>query len=250
LQYVLNTGGLGVLLASMIWLVLAGTDRVADLSPEGRALIAAVQASLDDVRTRHAQSPPPEDDAERLVRLGELDQAPRRVVTSFDFSTVPEAEREAVLRAAVAPMEAADEANQAELLKLLPEEGWFLRSRYGEKASRAAFHIVQHAGPDLQRRFLPVLEELVQAGEVDGQSFGMMFDRVAISEGRPQRYGSQFRCDGGKWRPYPLEDRARVEALRAEIGFGWSFAENVARMEAAPPCPQTRSPPPPGMKMD
>jgi hypothetical protein len=237
-------------MAAIMWMLLAAGGAPDAFSPEGRALIAAVQASLDEVRARHAQSPPPQDDAERLMRFGELDQAPRRVVTSFDFSTIPSVEREAVLRAAVAPMEATDEANQAELLKLLPAEGWFLRSRYGEKASRAAFHIVQHAGPDLQRRFLPVLEGLVRVGEVDGQSFGMMFDRVAISEGRPQRYGSQFRCDGGKWRPYPLEEPARVEALRAEIGFGWSFAENKARMEAAPPCPQTRSPPPPGMKMD
>lgn len=78
----------------------------------------------------------------------------------------------------------------------------------------------------------------------------MMFDRVAISEDRPQRYGTQFRCDGGKWRPYPLEDEARVEAFRRDAGVAWTFAKNKQVMQSQPPCPQTRRPPPPGMRMD
>ncbi len=238
------------MLATLLAIATAATTTPGVASPEGRALIAAVQASIDDVRRRHAELPRPESDADRLVRMGELDQAARKVVTSFDFSRIPEAERETALALAVAPMKAADKENQEALLALVPPEGWFARSRYGEPAARAAFNIVQHADTAMQRRFLPKLEALAKAGEVDGQNVAMMFDRIAIAEGRPQRYGTQFRCDGGKWRPYPLEDEANVEALRRGAGVGWSYAENKAQVQASPPCPQTRSPPPPGMKLN
>lgn len=239
----------GVMAALMLALAQAAGPE-GGFSAEGRALIAAVQASLDEVKARHAALPPPKDDAERLERMGELDQAPRKVVTSFDFSKIPAAERDAVLKIAVAPMEAQDEANQQALMKMLPKEGWFLRSTYGDKAARAAFHIAQHADLEIQKVVLPRLEALVGTDELDGQNFGLMYDRVQISEDRPQRYGTQFRCDGGKWRPYPIEDEANVEARRQAVGFGWTYAQNKAAMEKQPPCPQTRRPPPPGMKLD
>ena len=214
------------------------------------ALVTAVQASLDEVRGRQAKLPPPRDDAERIVRLGELDQAPRMVVTRFDWSRIPAEDRDAALRAQGVIIEASDHAIVAQLLRMLPPEGWFLKSRYGPDAARAAFLIVQHAGLDTQRRFLPKLEGLAKTGEVEGEYVAQMTDRVAISEGRPQRYGTQFRCDGGKWRTYPLEDELHIEALRQEAGIRMTFAQLKTFLQAAPSCPQTTSPPPPGMKLD
>jgi hypothetical protein len=220
------------------------------LSPKGQALVSAIQASIDEVRARQAKLPPPKDDAERLVRLGDFDQAPRKVITAWDFSTIPEAERTEATRRASALIEAVDREDQAALLKMLPPEGWFLKSRYGAKAASAAFLIVQHSNHALQARFLPVLEPLVKQGEVEGDDYALMFDRVAVSEGRPQRYGSQFRCDGGKWRPYPIEDPAHLEARRKAMGFVETFADDKAIFAKMPSCPPTRSPPPPGMKLD
>lgn len=223
----------------------------APTTPEGRELVSAIAASIDGVRQKQAALPPPKDDAERLLRLGELDQAPRRVITTFDFSRIPEPDRGVALADASARIEAVDADNLAALMTMVPaEDGWFLRSRYGDKSASAAFHIVQHSNLTTQKRFLPVLEGLVAKGEIDGQSYGMMFDRVAISEDRPQRYGSQFRCDGGKWRPYPMEDADHVDALRAAMNFPTTFAEYRVRFDKSPTCPQTRSPPPPGMKLD
>ena len=216
----------------------------------GMALVAAVQASLDAVRSRQAMLPPPRDDAERIVRLGELDQAPRMVVTKFDWSTIPAEDRDAALRAQGDIMEASDHAILAQLLRMVPAEGWFLKSRYGPQAAKAAFLIVQHADTETKRGFLPKLQALAKTGEIEGEYVAAMSDKVAISDGRPQRYGTQFRCDGGKWRPYPLEDEAKVEALRHEVGIGMTFAQLKVFLQAQPPCPRTTSPPPPGMKLD
>ena len=66
----------------------------------------------------------------------------------------------------------------------------------------------------------------------------MMFDRVATSQGRPQRFGTQFRCDGGKWRPYPIEHPDHLEERRKAEAFPGTFAEMQAYFDQLPPCPR------------
>lgn len=206
------------------------------LSPEAQALIAPVKAALDAERSRQAALPPPANDSEKLLRMGAMDQVGRRVLTGIDLTSLPAAERAAAKKAMWAPVEAADEENLKALLAMVPAEGWFLKSRYGDKPAAAAFHIVQHSDPAQWKRFVPVLEPLVVTGEVDGQSFALMYDRLAIAEGRPQRYGSQMKCEAGKWVPDRLEDPARVEEWRKAMGFSWTFAEYLEHWKTYPPC--------------
>jgi hypothetical protein len=233
-----------------VLLAVAALSGSADLSPKAQALVTSIAASIEQVRARQAALPPAKDDAERILRLGELDQAPRRVIVAWDFSTIPEAERAGALARASALIEAVDREDQAALLKLVPPEGWFLKSKYGERAAWAAFDIVQHGDEALQQRFLPVLGRLVPSGEVPGEGYGMMYDRVEIQHDRPQLYGTQFRCDGGKWRPYPIKDPGQLDARRKSMGFAEGFAQIKAHFDASPPCPQTGRRPPPGMKLD
>lgn len=238
----------------MIGIVLAAaalSGGSSDLSPNAQALVTSIAASIEQVRTRQAALPPPKDDAERILRLGELDQAPRWVITAYDFSKIPEAERATALERASALIEAQDREDRAALLKLVPPEGWFPSSKYGKQAAWAAFHIIQHSDLALQERFLPVIGRLVQSGEAPGDSWAMMYDRVEIQHDRPQLYGTQFRCDSGKWRPYPIKDPDQLEARRKALGFDMTFADYKAKLfDASPPCPQTKRPPPPGMKLD
>ena len=234
----------------MLFALFAFMIQAQSLSPETQAFVAPVEAAIHAVRTRQGELEPATDIQTRLERMGELDQAGRLVIVSLDFSKVPAEERQAAIKAASAPIEAVDQENQAALLTLIPAEGWFLKSRYGDKAAAAAFHIVQHSDEHLWARFLPVLEPLVAQGEIDGQSFAMMFDRLATSEGRAQRYGTQFRCDNGKWRPYPIEAPESLEDRRREMAFPMPFAAYLAHFQSQPYCPQTRSPAPPGMVID
>lgn len=220
------------------------------LSEETQAAIAPVQAAITAERVRQASLSPAGDDRTRLERMGQLDQAGRQVIVDLDFSRIPETERLAAVRAAGAVIETVDQENQAALLAMVPAEGWFLKSRYGAAASAAAFHIVQHSDATLWRRFLPVLEPLAASGEIDRQSYAMMYDRLATSEGRPQRYGTQFRCDNGKWRPYPIEAPEALAGRRSEMAFPMSFEDYRAHFASQPSCPQTLSPPPQDMVLD
>jgi hypothetical protein len=219
-------------------LLVAGPAMAADapLSPQAQALIAPVKAALDAERARQAALPPPVGDADRLLRMGAMDQVGRRVLIGIDLTTLPAAEVAAAKKAMWAPIEAADDENLETLLKMIPPEGWFLKSRYGEKAAGAAFNIIQHSDLAQWKRFVPVLEPLVVTGEVDGQSFALMYDRLALNEGRPQRYGSQMKCEAGKWVPDRLEDPARVEEWRKAMGFTWTFAEYLEHWKTYPPC--------------
>ena len=234
--------------ALLLALAVVSSDP-ADLSPAAQALVTSVETSIEQVRVRQATLPPAKDDSERIMRLAELDQAPRKVIVAYDFSKLPDAQRAKALARVSALVEAVDHEDQAALLKLVPPEGWFLKSKYGN-ASWAAFDIIQHSDLALQERFLPVLAPLVASGEVPGEAYGMMYDRVEIQHDRPQRYGTQFRCDGGKWRPYPIEDADHLEARRKAYGFLQTFVEYKAYFDGEPPCPQTGRPPPPGMKLD
>ena len=181
------------------------------LSPQARALIAPVAESIADEQARQAALPPPVDDRERLERMGRLDQVGRRVWNTIDLSGLPVGERQRADAAIGLSIQAVD---------------------------RAAFLIVQHGNLDLWQRFVPVLEPLVAIGEVRGESYGLMYDRLAINEGRPQRYGTQMTCKAGKWviDHANLEDPEHADERRAAMGFRWTLADYEALFADYPPC--------------
>lgn len=223
----------------MIALLLAAvmmTQGPALISPQVRTIIAPVTDVIAAEQARQAALPPPADDRERLERMGRLDQAGRMRIGEVDVSALPPEQRGAVFAAISAVIDPIDRANQQALTAMVPPEGWFLRSRYGNEAAMAAFHIVQHGGETLWRRYLPVLELLVASGEVEGEAYAKMFDRLAISEGRPQGYGTQFSCVSSRWTLAPLEDETRVETWRAGMGIVTPLSTYVEHMAAAPPC--------------
>ncbi|ATC24834.1 DUF6624 domain-containing protein [Caulobacter vibrioides] len=222
---------IGILLVAL----LSASD-TPPLGPRAAELIAPVRQALDAERKTQAALPPPANDSEKLERMGRLDQVGRRVLTQIDLSVLPPEELKAARKAIWAPIEEADAENERALLAMVPPEGWFLKSRYGDRAAKAAFNIVQHSNLDLWRRFVPVLEPLVAKGEVDGQSYGLMYDRLALNEGRPQRYGSQMVCKDGRYVVDTLEAPEAVDERRKAMGFLTPLAEYVATFAKYPPC--------------
>lgn len=208
-------------------------------TPPVRDVESVISPVVDAIRAeqeRQAALPPPRNDRERLERMGELDQAGRMSIGEVDVSALPPEQRAAAFSAIGAIIGPIDRANQQSLLAMVPPEGWFLRSRYGDQAATAALHIVQHGDEALWRRFLPALEPLVATGEVQGEVYAKMHDRLAISEDRPQRYGTQFICSESRWMLAPLEDETQVGAWRAEMGMTTPLSVYLEHMAEAPPC--------------
>jgi hypothetical protein len=212
-------------LPMMLWLCVSPLSFVRAAQSDAsqttiNAAISRVRESIEQVRDAQQALPAPASDAERLVRMGELDQAPRNALSSLDMASLSGHERQAIWAAVEEQTREIDADNRSRLLSLVPAEGWFSISRYGRDAARAAFFIVQHADQSLWRRFLPKIEGMVHGGEAEGPSFALMYDRLAISESRPQRYGSQMGCEGSRYIPLqPVEDLQNIDARRKAIGL-------------------------------
>lgn len=113
-----------------------------------------------------------------------------------------------------------DGDNTAWLKADIAANGWYRISTFGRPASNAAWLMIQHADRDtaFQQDMLTVLEPLVAEKEIEPFDYALLFDRVAVNAGRPQRYGSQGRCVARNvWGPQPLEDEARVDEFRASV---------------------------------
>lgn len=53
-----------------------------------------------------------------------------------------------------------------------------------------------------------------------GKNYALLFDRVALHEHRPQRYGTQFGDGrGGCLAVQPVEDHAGIDARRHAVGL-------------------------------
>jgi hypothetical protein len=120
-------------------------------------------------------------------------------------------------------MEAVHVANAARLRELVDLHGWPGEDLAGKDGAEAAWFITQHAigEPEFQRRVLQLLRDSAREGRVPKWPAAYLEDRIAMYEGRPQRYGSQWLDDprDGRIRPWTLLDPERVNEFRAEVGL-------------------------------
>ena len=224
-------------LSSFLALALLGSAAFAqDAGPSsGQEAAAPVVNAIREALTAEAALPPARTVREQFERLGTLDQAGRMQINAVPWAELSPEENIEARRAITAAMDPVDESNMAELRKLLPAQGWFAASEYGPRAVDAAFHILQHSDDtETKERVLPHLRDLALRGEVDGFDFAALFDRLATSAGRPQRYGTQFRCVARQLEPWPLEDETSIESLRAELGLKPTFAEHQQMIRGRP----------------
>jgi hypothetical protein len=115
-----------------------------------------------------------------------------------------------------------DRSNTAELKKLLKIYPWFTISAFDRSVDENAWLLAQHADldPAFQKEVLKILEPLFKAGETKPANYAYLFDRVAVAQKLPQRYGSQGHCTGpGLWEPDPCEDPSGLDARRKSVGL-------------------------------
>jgi hypothetical protein len=121
-------------------------------------------------------------------------------------------------------MEAVHIRNAARLRELIAVHGWPDDAVAGKDGAEAAWFIVQHAvgEPEFQREMLRLLHACAGAKRVPLWHAAYLEDRIAMYEGRPQRYGTQWMDDplDGRIRPWALAEPDRVNELRAAVGLG------------------------------
>ena len=123
-----------------------------------------------------------------------------------------------------------DDSRLLRLKEIVAKYGWTGRSLVGFEAAVAAYLIVAHAVRDVafQRLALEAMKKL-PACEVENRHLASLTDRVLISEGKKQRYGTMITVnENGTFTPDPIEDAANVDKRRAELGLQ-PLAEYIRR---------------------
>lgn len=137
----------------------------------------------------------------------------------------------------ITPRVAATAAHHiARLKEIVDTHDWPGRELVGEAASNAAFELVQQADSDtsFQWRMRWRLSAAARRNEAPALHAAMLTDRLLITEGLPQTYGTQYavRVDGGGHLTHLLpevEDIDRLDERRAEAGLG-PWIEDERRM--------------------
>jgi hypothetical protein len=110
---------------------------------------------------------------------------------------------------------------------------WIDIQRFGSAVSARAWLLVQHADrdPEFQALALKRMAPYLETGGVDRANYAYLWDRVAVNNGRQQRFGTQpdWQCRNGKLELMPVEDPANLDARRAGMNLG-PAADALAEM--------------------
>lgn len=117
-----------------------------------------------------------------------------------------------------------DKMNRDRLKEIILEFGFPTRQLVGKEAMQGIFLMIQHSDGDKewQREQLTNIEKAVKLGDIDGQSYAYLYDRIKINGGEKQLYGTQFKNVDPTNKKVELADTEDVENLdrrRMEVGM-------------------------------
>ncbi|MFZ6673763.1 DUF6624 domain-containing protein [Undibacterium sp. Xuan67W] len=146
--------------------------------------------------------------ATELISMFQQDQAVRKNLITDNPSTIEK-------------MLSTDHYNAERLNEIIQMIGWPSANKVGADASKAAFFIAQHAinNRPLMELALVNLERSFNSGEQSGKYFAMMYDRLKLLDGEPQKYGTQIIRNKNSCSVYLLLDKEKVNVYREEKGF-------------------------------
>lgn len=115
-------------------------------------------------------------------------------------------------------LSAIDFDNREALKLIVYENGWLKISVFGKDTCLQAFYLVLYSYQDItfQKYCLELIEKSWKSSEALGEWYAILYDHIAVAEGKPQRYGTKMRTDG---KLYPLEDILNVNKKRSVVGL-------------------------------
>jgi hypothetical protein len=116
----------------------------------------------------------------------------------------------------LAKMPATDAELTQELKQIVDQKGWPTIALVGIEASNGAMLVLTHSADHAwQAKLLPQLEQLADARRIDASMLALVIDKELVSEGKLQRYGTQFKVVNGEMAMYGVEDPGGLDQLRA-----------------------------------
>ncbi len=132
-------------------------------------------------------------------------------------------------------MEAVHRDNAKQLRELIEHHGWPNERLAGPDGAEAAWLIAQHAiaEPEFMRRCRELIEKEAATGAVPFWHYAYLDDRIRVSEGKPQRFGTQFDITPDGPVLCEVENPQSLDARRQQAGLG-RIEDHLHRMQDAP----------------
>jgi hypothetical protein len=121
-----------------------------------------------------------------------------------------------------AEMQRLHNRNAKILNKIINEIGYPTTDKVGKEASEAAWLVIQHSigQPQFMKSCMELLKNAVSENKADRKNLAYLTDRIAVFEGNPQLYGTQFDWDkNGELKPNLFDDLKKVNQRRKSIGL-------------------------------
>jgi hypothetical protein len=123
--------------------------------------------------------------------------------------------------------------NAKVLNDIIDSIGYPTIDKVGKEANEATWLVIQHSigQPEFMKKCVELLEIAVSEKKADRKNLAYLTDRVAVLEGKPQLYGSQFDWDeNGNLIPNLFDDLDKVNKRRKLIGLN-SLEEQTKIMQ-------------------
>lgn len=112
-----------------------------------------------------------------------------------------------------------DSLHKKFVLDLINTYGWIGPEKVGIKGNSALFLVIQHSDLKTQEKCLPILKSAVLDHKASTQELVLLEDRILVSKGKKQIYGSQVYFKNGKYKLYPIRKPNQIDKRRASIGL-------------------------------
>ena len=103
-----------------------------------------------------------------------------------------------------------------------------------EESYKTIWIVIDHAPLEKQEQYLPLVEQMANASYIGLDEYAILYDRVAMGQNRPQRYGSQLvqfgNADNLQLYVWPIEDAEKLDSLRNSVGMS-SFYNYLKHIE-------------------
>jgi hypothetical protein len=119
--------------------------------------------------------------------------------------------------------------NAKTLNEIIDKIGYPTTEKVGKEASEATWLVIQHSigQPAFMKKCVKLLEFAVSENKANLKNLAYLTDRVAVFEGKPQLYGTQFDWDeNGVLSPNNFDDLQKVNQRRKSVGLN-SLEEQI-----------------------
>lgn len=199
------------------WLDLERRKKDSDLGilhseKEWKLTIAKLEKKVDEYESRLNKEL-----IKELKRIGEEDQRYRKEMQAVGEKYGWQSDE---MRELWKKQNELDCLNLVRIEEIIEEYGYPGKSLVG-KQSEVAFLVIQHSDIETQEKYLPILKEAADKGELSWSSLALLIDRIRVRKGEKRIYGSQVRQkEDGTYELFPIEDEPNVNKRRADVGLG------------------------------